>query len=107
MLEELNSATTHTIEQQMSATQAYTRDILNLEKKNDVWQGQWDNIIQPVMAAGTDAANQIAESLLRALREKGFNLPRQAVASAEMVVVDLAFPLRKEAAAQDGPDCSG
>jgi hypothetical protein len=79
MLEELNSATTHIVEQQMSATQAYTRDILNLDKKNDVWQGQWDNIIQPVMAAGTDSANQIAESLLRALREKGFDLPRQAL----------------------------
>ena len=79
MLDELNSATAHTVEQQMSATQAYTRDILNLEKKNDVWRGQWDNIIQPVMAAGEDAARQIVEALTKALREKGYNLSQHAI----------------------------
>lgn len=79
MLEELNSATVHTVEQQMSATQTYTRDMLNLEKKNDIWQGQWDNIIQPIMAEGEDSARRIVESLRRSLNDKGFGLTPSAI----------------------------
>lgn len=79
MLEDLNSATIHTVEQQMSATQTYTRDMLNLQKKNDVWETQWTTKIQPIMAAGEESARQIVESLQRNLREKGFNLNQQAI----------------------------
>tara|TARA_Y100000310_G_scaffold328215_1_gene395998 strand:- start:24502 stop:30339 length:5838 start_codon:yes stop_codon:yes gene_type:complete len=79
LLEDLTSSTVHTIEQQMSATQAYTREMRSLTKKNDVWQGQWDNIIQPIMAAGEDASRQVVESLRKALREQGFNLPQQSI----------------------------
>lgn len=86
MLEELNSTTTHIVEQQMSATQAYTRDMLNLDKKDDLWKKQWAEVIQPIMAAGEDSANQIAEVLLRGLREKGYDLPRQAITQYEDLV---------------------
>lgn len=79
LLEELNLATGHIVEQQMSATQVYTRDMRNLQSKDDVWQGQWENVIKPVMASGEDSARQIVEHLLRNLRDKGYNLSRQSI----------------------------
>ena len=69
MLEDIGSATTHIVEQQMSATQAYTRNVLDLEKKNDIWQGQWLTSIQPIMDEGERAAQVLVDQLRASLQQ--------------------------------------
>ncbi len=88
MLQDLSSATGHVVSGQMSATQAYTRDILSIEKKDLVWKTQWTDVIEPIIQSSEDAARQIVESLKQSLRSGGYDVPQHTITQYDELIND-------------------